>query len=103
MKLMPYLVRLSGRLVVALSMVWVSGCHSVNGTVSHDPVGHFSIIGYQWRRQTIDGGAPIQLQSDSPITVAPGRHRVQISRGGSVVMDRDVMVSDLQTLELSLP
>jgi hypothetical protein len=45
----------------------------------------------------------VPIRPDTPIVVVPGKHRVQVSRGGTVVMDREVLVSDLQTLELRLP
>jgi hypothetical protein len=89
---------------LATSLAGVTGCHSVTGTVSHDPTGYFSILGAaDGDVAIIDGGAPVPIRPDTPIVVVPGKHRVQVSRGGTVVMDREVLVSDLQTLELRLP
>lgn len=103
MNFMPYSKLL---LCIALAgpIAGVTACHSVTGTVSHDPTGYFSILGaIDGDVATIDDGAPLRINPGTPIMVVPGKHRVQVSRGGAVIMDREVLVSDLQTLELRLP
>ena len=105
MKSMSYSIRriLLG-LALAASAAGLASCHSMTGTVSHDPTGYFKIIGAaDGDVAIIDDGAPILLHPDAPVVVVPGKHRVRVSRGGAVVMDREVLVSDLQTLELRIP
>ena len=89
---------------LAASVVVLTSCHSVTGTVSHEPTGYFRFVGAaDGDVAIIDDGAPIQLRPDTPVVVVPGKHRVQVSRAGAIVMDREVLVSDLQTLELRIP
>ena len=91
-------------LTLLSSLPEMTGCHSVTGTVSHEPTGYFNILGAaDGDSAVIDDNAPIQLHPDTPIVVVPGKHRVQVSRSGTIIMDREVLVSDLQTLELRLP
>jgi len=84
-----------------------AGCHAATGTISRAPVAFFDILGVgEQVTASIDEGSAIALaQSDKPVRlqVAPGRHHVQIFRGGSLVVDRQVLVSDTQILEIALP
>jgi len=83
------------------------GCHSMTGTVSHEPTAYIKIVGASdGDLVTIDDGAPVQLKAgddNDPIAASAGRHEVRVRRSGSVVADREVLVSDLQTLEIRVP
>jgi hypothetical protein len=89
---------------LAFAAAGLVGCHSMTGTVSHEPAAYISILGASdGDIATIDGGAPVRLHSgddNDPIAAKPGKHLVRVSRSGFVVVDREVLVSDQQTLEI---
>lgn len=85
----------------------MSGCSSTTGTLSKEPIAFLSISGITDNlTATVDELAPISLAPQSkPVTlqVAPGKHRVRILRGQALLVDRVVLISDQQTLEISVP
>lgn len=84
-----------------------SGCHSTSGTVSRDPVAYLQISqAREGCTVIIDDLPPARLiveKGQARVQVAPGRHRVRILLNGSTLVDRVVLVSDLQTLEITAP
>ncbi len=99
---------LSAALVAAGGLTGISaGCHSTSGTITRAPVAYFDILGVgEQVTASIDDGRAVALaQSEKPVRlqVEPGRHHIQIYRAGSLVVDRLVLVSDTQTLEIALP
>jgi hypothetical protein len=89
------------------SIAGLSGCHSTTGTVSHEPTAYVKFLNAEkGDTASIDGGTPFRLESgddSNPILAAPGKHTVQVARSGTVVLLREVLVSDLQTLEIRIP
>jgi len=89
------------------SIAGLSGCHSTTGTVSHEPTAYLKFLNAEkGDMASIDGGTPLRLESggeNEPIFAAPGKHTVQIIRSGAVVLSREILVSDLQTLEIRVP
>ena len=64
-----------------------------------NPDGDFRIL-------VIDDNPAVEFSSASrqlPISVPPGKHRVRVSKGGQLVVDREVLVTDLQTMEIAVP
>ena len=94
-------------LLLLSSGLLFSGCYSNSGTVSRDPVAYLQIS--QARdgcMVIIDDLPPASLiieKGQARVQVAPGRHRVRILLNGSTLLDRVVLVSDLQTLEITAP
>jgi hypothetical protein len=101
------LFRLPLAVLVLGSVVGQSGCHSTSGTVSHEPTAYVKFLNAEKGDvASIDGGTPFQLVSgddSDPIFFAPGKHTVQVSRSGAVILSREILVSDLQTLEIRVP
>ena len=87
--------------------VFFTGCSSNSGTVSHAPIAYFELIGVAGNMSvSIDGGEAISLEPKSKsirLQVEPGRHRIKVSKAGEIILDRKVLVSDQQTLEIRLP
>jgi hypothetical protein len=90
-----------------LTGIALAGCSSISGTLARDPAGYLAIIGVNTELVAIvDGGAPIPMHPQSKavrLQVSPGRHRVRILQGTALRVDRDVLVSDQQTLEVPVP
>ncbi len=91
-------------LCLALVAAGLVGCHSMTGAVSHEPTAYISFLGASdGDMASIDDGAPVRLHSgdgNDPIAARPGRHAVRVIRAGVAVVDREILVSDLQTLEI---
>jgi len=85
----------------------LSGCYTTTGTTSRDPVAYLQISGTRGGLTAIvDDLAPIAVapkEGQTRLQIAPGRHRIRILQGGTVLVDRTVLVSDLQTLEIPVP
>ncbi len=108
MKTFPmFSTKLLARSAAIVCLVGLIACHSVTGTVSHEPTAYIKILGANdGDIAIIDDGAPVKLQSgddSDPIIANPGKHSVRVKRSGAVVVDREVLVSDLQTLEIRVP
>jgi hypothetical protein len=105
MKFLP--IRLALVALLVGSIGGLSGCHSTTGTVSHEPTAYIKLLNTEkGDMASVDGGAPLRLESgddSDPIFAAPGKHTVQVIRSGAVVLSREILVSDLQTLEIRVP
>ena len=108
MKILQFLCRKSFLgLCLALPIAGLIGCHAMTGTVSHEPTAHISFHGASdGDMATIDDGAPVRLHAgddNNPVATLPGKHVVRVSRSGAMVVDQEILVSDLQTLEIRIP
>ena len=105
MKFIP--IRLALSALALGSIAGLSGCHSTTGTVSHEPTAYVKFLNTEkGDMASMDGGTSIRLESgddSDPIFAAPGKHKVQVIRSGAVVLSREILVSDLQTLEIRVP
>lgn len=105
MKFLPF--RLFLVTFVLGSVVGQSGCYSTTGTVSHEPTAYVKFLNAQnGDVALIDGGAPFQLvagDDNETVFAAPGKHMIQVIRSGAVILSREILVSDLQTLEIRVP
>jgi len=85
----------------------IIGCSSTTGTLSREPVAFIRISRITDNlTATVDELAPIALapqREPATLQVAPGKHRIRILRGQALLVDRDVLISDQQTLEISVP
>jgi hypothetical protein len=89
------------------SVAGLTACHSTTGTVSHDPTAYIKLLNTEKDDTvSIDGGTVIRLKSDDesePVFTTPGKHTVQVIRSGVIILSREILVSDLQTLEIRVP
>ena len=85
----------------------IVGCSSSSGTLSREPVSYLRISGLSaGLSATVDNLPPVALPDQSkPISlqVSPGKHHIRITHDQTVLVDRMILVSDLQTLEISVP
>ena len=92
---------------LAMAGVALASCNSTSGTLSREPAAFLAIIGVNVELvAVVDGGAPIPLHPQDKavrLQVAPGRHRIKILQGAALRVDRDILVSDQQTLEIPVP
>ncbi len=92
---------------VLVALFWLGGCMANTGTITHAAVSHFSFVGNtQGATVTIDDQTGVALGGDgSPhlISSEPGRHRIRVTVGDRLVIDREVLVGDQQTMEISIP
>ena len=96
--------RLSAILAALVTLAALSGCMQSTGTVSTDPTSYIRFLGAEkGDTASVDGATAVALDPDKPLLITPGKRHIQVSRGGSTVLEKDVMVSDLQTLEVRLP
>lgn len=95
------------RVFVLLVSIWLAGCYSATGTISHDPVAYLQLQGArEGLTVVVDDLAPVPVVSQKGLArlkVSPGRHRIRVLSLGNVLVDRTILVSDLQTLEISIP
>lgn len=93
--------------VVACTLGVLAGCSTSTGTLSRQPAAYLSFTGALPSDSVqIDELPPVQLpEGRQPLRlqVSPGKHRVKVFRGQILLMDRAILVSDLQTLELIVP
>jgi hypothetical protein len=90
-------------IVLVLSvLLWLSGCMANTGTFTHAALSHFAFVG-----ETQDAIISIDdhqaTPEDGKVTTEPGRHRIRVTKGGKLVVDREVLVGDQQTMEISVP
>ncbi len=87
--------------------IFLVGCGSTTGTLSREPVAYIRLAGIQETyTAVVDDLPPVALvpkKRQMTLQVAPGKHRIRVFNGGVVLVDRTVLVSDLQTLEVSVP
>ena len=90
-----------------IALFWLGGCMANTGTVTHADVAHFAFMGNtQGAIVTIDDQPGVTLDGDNAphkIASEPGRHRIRVLVGEKLVIDREVLVGDQQTMEISIP
>jgi hypothetical protein len=93
--------------LVSLFTILSGGCHTSTGTISRDPLGYLQLANVTEGLTAIVDELPlVNLAPEkglSRLQVAPGRHRIRVIRGSTVLVDRTILVSDLQTLEIIIP
>ena len=91
-------------LICALVM---AGCSTYTGTLSRDPVAYIRFEGItEGYMAVVDDLAPVHLdpkKGRAILQVIPGKHQIRVLSGQVVLVDRTILVSDLQTLEISVP
>jgi len=99
--------KLTALLVLSLATVWLGGCKATTGTITHAVVSHFSFVGNTpGAVVTIDDQSAVALDdknAQSILATEPGRHHVRVTKGERLVVDREVLVGDQQTMEISIP
>jgi len=95
------------RLFLVAAALWLTGCSTSTGTLSRDPAAYLRLSGVSATDTAqIEDLLPVPLipkDEKATLRVAPGKHRIRVIRGGAVVVDRTILVSDLQTLEITVP
>lgn len=94
-------------LLLLVALLGLSGCYSTTGTMTRDPVSYLLISkSREGLTVAVDELAPVPVvthKGQARVQVAPGRHRVRVLQNGTVLVDRTILVSDLQTIEITVP
>lgn len=89
------------------AMLLLAACYTQTGTVSRDPMGYISFRELESPVSVIiDDGTPIALERSrvgARIPVSPGKHQIRVMVQGVERVNREILVSDQQTLEVSIP
>jgi hypothetical protein len=92
---------------LAVGTMPFAGCHSSTGTLSRAPVAFLKVVGdKEGLTAHVDDLSPVAVtgkSKGSTIQVSPGKHRIKIFYRNELVVDRVVLVSDDQTMEISVP
>ena len=84
-----------------------TGCSSSSGTLSREPVSFLRISGVVGNLTAIIDELPsVSLDPEhklNTLQLRPGKHRIRIVRDQTTLVDRMVLISDQQTLEISVP
>ncbi len=95
------------RILILGATLWLAGCSTTTGTLSRDPVAYLRLAGVTATDTAqVDDLSPVSLtpkDQQATLRIAPGKHRIRVLRSGAVVVDRSILVSDLQTLEITVP
>jgi hypothetical protein len=92
-----------------LMLATMPGCQHQEGLVTRAPVSYLFFTGKAAGTVArIDDSQMVSLNqehvaSKTRFAVEPGRHRVQIERAGSVVVDRIILLVDQQSMEIPVP
>lgn len=89
--------------LIIYTSVWLVGCSSSTGTITRAPSSQFSFVGNtQDALIAIDDRPPVALDRGK-LAIEPGRHHIRVLKDGRVIVDRNVLVGDQQTMEISIP
>jgi hypothetical protein len=73
------------------------------GTITHAAISYFAFVG-ETRGATVSvDDQPAVPLDGAKLSIEPGRHHIRVTKEGKVVVDRDVLVGDQQTMEISVP
>jgi len=85
----------------------LTGCGSTSGTLSKEPVSFVRISGVTGNQTAIIDELPaVPLDPEIKpcvLQLRPGKHRIRILRDQTTQVDRVVLISDQQTIEISVP
>jgi hypothetical protein len=94
-------------LFVTLLCALLVGCHTNTGTISREPVSYFQVVNVKpGFTAIVDENPPVALDTakgKATLKVSPGKHRIRLMQGSVAIVDRIVLISDLQTLEIAAP
>ncbi len=90
-----------------IAVLFTSGCYSISGTISKEPLAYLRITGVQDKLiLNVDDASPVIITPQKDpinIQVTPTKHSIKIMRGDAIIVNRIVLLSDQQTLEISVP
>ena len=80
--------------------------HQDTGALSRAPAAFLVFSGETSNALVSVDSRPFELNGDNAknhFELSPGKHRVRVTRQGQVVVDRELLLSDGQTMEVSIP
>lgn len=89
--------------LISFALIWLSGCMANTGTITHAAVSYFSFVGNTQGAVVSIDEQPAVTSDDGKVATEPGRHRIRVTKGGRLLVDREVLVGDQQTMEIFIP
>ena len=96
-------------LTLLVLLAFVSGCNTRNqqtGTLTHAAASYLIFTGDSTNAMaTVDNltFALTEENAKNHFELSPGIHRVKVEKQGRVVVDREILLSDRQTVEVAIP
>lgn len=96
-------------LTLFVLLAFVSGCNTKNqqtGTLTRAAASYLVFRGdTTFATVTVDNQAFALTEENAKnhFELAPGIHRVKVEKQGRVVVDREILLSDRQTVEIAIP
>jgi hypothetical protein len=100
----PYLSRTIAALLGVLALA--AGCAQQTGTLTKAAASFLVFVGDTANAKVTVDDRPFDLTKDNSknhFEITPGVHRVRIEKQGRVVVDREILLSDRQTMEVAIP
>lgn len=89
-----------------MMLALMAGCAHQEGTITRAPASYFVFVGSpDGSVCTLDGKDVIidKANAKDHFEVAPGAHRITVRKQGLVVVDREILTADRQTVEVTVP
>ncbi len=82
------------------------GCAQQTGTITKAAASYLVFVGDSTGSKVTVDDRPFALtneNSKSHFALSPGVHRIKIEKLGRLVVDREILLSDRQTMEIAIP
>ena len=99
----PYLRRITFLLGF---LALLSGCAQQTGSLTKAAASFLVFVGDTTNAKVTVDDRPFDLTKNNAknhFEIAPGIHRVKVEKQGRLVVDREILLSDRQTLEVAIP
>ena len=99
-----YLTRTLALTAAVLSLI--TGCAQQTGSLTKARASFLVFVGDTTSAKVTINDRAFDLTKNNAknyFEVAPGVHRVKVEKRGQVVVDREILLSDHQTMEVSIP
>ena len=93
-------------LLLLILSALLGGCAQQTGTISRAPAAYLVFLGEGIVATVTVDDRSFALTDDNArnhFEVSPGVHRVKVEKQGRIVVDREILLSDRQTVEIAIP
>jgi len=92
--------------LMAAVLALVAGCAQQTGSITKASASFLVFVGDTANAKVSVDGRGFDLTKNNTknhFEIAPGVHRLKVEKQGQVVVDREILLSDQQTMEVSIP
>jgi hypothetical protein len=93
-------------LLLSVLLMSAAGCAQQTGTITKAAASYLVFVGGTKDAQiTLDEQSFALNGSNAKnhFEISPGVHRIKVAQNGTVVVDREILLSDRQTMEIAIP